>query len=108
VASIAFFVVFRRYGPGYTVIDQGLHGCHSPGSFFFLLLPCLKIVVHASSFLQRQLPAGVFAPTLLLVRCWERRSVLFEKIFFPAPFRFRGFLWRGGLGVLFAAFLRSR
>jgi chloride channel protein, CIC family len=103
VGAIAFFGVPQVMGPGYTVIDQAMHGQFTWK--FLLALALLKIVATTISF-SSGTPGGMFAPTLFVGAMLGASIGTFEKIFFPAFPISVGSYALVGMGVLFAAFLR--
>ena len=103
VGAIAFFGVPQVMGPGYTVIDQAMHGQFTWK--FRLALALLKIVATTISF-SSGTPGGMFAPTLFIGAMLGASIGTFEKIFFPAFPISVGSYALVGMGVLFAAFLR--
>ncbi len=103
VGAIAFFGVPQVMGPGYSVIDQAMHGEFTWK--FLLALALLKIVATTISF-SSGTPGGMFAPTLFIGAMLGASIGTFEKIFFPAFPISVGSYALVGMGVLFAAFLR--
>ncbi len=103
VGAIAFFGAPQVMGPGYSVIDQAMHGEFTWK--FLLALVLLKIVATTISF-SSGTPGGMFAPTLFIGAMLGGSIGTFEKIFFPNfPISVASYSLVG-MGVLFAAFLR--
>jgi chloride channel protein, CIC family len=103
VGAIAFFGAPQVMGPGYSVIDQAMHGQFTWK--FLLALALLKIVATTISF-SSGTPGGMFAPTLFIGAMLGASIGTFEKIFFPSFPISVGSYALVGMGVLFAAFLR--
>jgi CIC family chloride channel protein len=103
VGAIAFFGAPQVMGPGYSTIDQAMHGVFTWK--FLLALALLKIVATTISF-SSGTPGGMFAPTLFIGAMLGASIGTFEKIFFPNfPISVASYALVG-MGVLFAAFLR--
>ncbi len=103
VGAIAYFGMPQVMGPGYSVIDQAIHGQYTWK--FLLLLVLLKIVATTISF-SSGTPGGMFAPTLFIGAMLGASIGTFEKIYFPHFPISVGSYALVGMGVLFAAFLR--
>jgi chloride channel protein, CIC family len=103
VGAIAFFGAPQVMGPGYSVIDQAMHGGYTWK--FLLALALLKIFATTISF-SSGTPGGMFAPTLFIGAMLGASIGTFEKIFFPHFPISVGSYALVGMGVLFAAFLR--
>ena len=103
VGAIAYFGAPQVMGPGYSVIDQAMHGGFTWK--FLLVLALLKIVATTISFCSGT-PGGMFAPTLFVGAMLGASIGTFEKVFFPHfPISLASYALVG-MGVLFAAFLR--
>ncbi len=103
VGAIAYFGAPQVMGPGYSVIDQAMHGVFTWK--FLLVLALLKILATTISF-SSGTPGGMFAPTLFIGAMLGASIGTFEKIFFPNfPISVASYALVG-MGVLFAAFLR--
>ena len=103
VGAIGYFGAPQVMGPGYTVIDQAMHGQFTWK--FLMALALLKIVATTISF-SSGTPGGMFAPTLFIGAMLGASIGTFEKIFFPSFHVSVGSYALAGMGVLFAAFLR--
>jgi chloride channel protein, CIC family len=103
VGVIAFFGMPQVMGPGYTVIDQAIHGQFTWK--FLLVLVLLKIFATTISF-SSGTPGGMFAPTLFIGAMLGASIGTFEKFYFPNFPISVGSYALVGMGVLFAAFLR--
>ncbi len=103
VGAIGFFGAPQVMGPGYSVIDQAMHGEFTWK--FLLALALLKIVATTISF-SSGTPGGMFAPTLFIGAMLGASIGTFERIFFPSFPISVGSYALVGMGVLFAAFLR--
>jgi CIC family chloride channel protein len=103
VGAIAYFGAPQVMGPGYSVIDQAMHGQFTWK--FLLALALLKIIATTISF-SSGTPGGMFAPTLFVGAMLGASIGTFEKIFFPTFPISVGSYALVGMGVLFAAFLR--
>jgi CIC family chloride channel protein len=103
VGTIAYLGMPQVMGPGYTVIDQAIHGQFTWK--FLLLLVVLKIFATTISF-SSGTPGGMFAPTLFIGAMLGASIGTFEKIYFPNFPISVGSYALVGMGVLFAAFLR--
>jgi chloride channel protein, CIC family len=103
VGAIGYFGAPQVMGPGYTVIDQAMHGQFTWK--FLMALALLKIVATTISF-SSGTPGGMFAPTLFIGAMLGASIGTFEKIFFPSFHISVGSYALAGMGVLFAAFLR--
>jgi chloride channel protein, CIC family len=103
VGAIGYFGAPQVMGPGYTVIDQAMHGQFTWK--FLMVLALLKIVATTISF-SSGTPGGMFAPTLFIGAMLGASIGTFEKIFFPSFHVSVGSYALVGMGVLFAAFLR--
>src|SRR6201996_8721541 len=103
VGAIGYFGAPQVMGPGYTVIDQAMHGQFTWK--FLMALALLKIAATTISF-SSGTPGGMFAPTLFIGAMLGASIGTFEKIFFPAFPISVGSYALVGMGVLFAAFLR--
>jgi len=103
VGAIGYFGAPQVMGPGYTVIDQAMHGQFTWK--FLMALALLKIVATTISF-SSGTPGGMFAPTLFIGAMLGASIGTFERIFFPSFHVSVGSYALAGMGVLFAAFLR--
>jgi chloride channel protein, CIC family len=103
VGAIAYFGAPQVMGPGYSTIDQAMHGQFTWK--FLLALALLKILATTISF-SSGTPGGMFAPTLFIGAMLGASIGTFEKTFFPAFPITVGSYALAGMGVLFAAFLR--
>jgi CIC family chloride channel protein len=103
VGVIAYLGMPQVMGPGYTVIDQAIHGQFTWK--FLLVLVLLKIFATTISF-SSGTPGGMFAPTLFIGAMLGASIGTFEKFYFPNFPISVGSYALVGMGVLFAAFLR--
>jgi chloride channel protein, CIC family len=103
VGAIAYFGLPQVMGPGYSVMDQAMHGGFTWK--FLLVLALFKIVATTISF-SSGTPGGMFAPTLFIGAMLGAAIGTFEKTFFPMFPISVGSYALAGMGVLFAAFLR--
>ena len=104
VGAIGFFGFPQVMGPGYTTIDQVMHGQFAWK--LLLALGLLKILATTLSF-SSGTPGGMFAPTLFTGAMLGAAVGTFEKLFFPHLTGSVGSYALVGMGVLFAAFLRA-
>jgi chloride channel protein, CIC family len=103
VGAIGYFGAPAVMGPGYSAIDQAMHGFFTWKFLFALAL--LKILATTLSF-SSGTPGGMFAPTLFIGAMLGAAIASFERVFFPHLPVSVGSYALVGMGVLFAGFLR--
>jgi CIC family chloride channel protein len=104
VGGIGYFGFAQVMGPGYSAIDQAMHGQFAWK--LLLALAVLKIVATTLSF-SSGTPGGMFAPTLFVGAMLGAAVGSLEKVFLPHLTGSIGSYALVGMGVLFAAFLRA-
>ena len=104
VGGIGYLGFAQVMGPGYSAIDQAMHGQFAWK--LLLALAALKILATTLSF-SSGTPGGMFAPTLFVGAMLGAAVGSLEKIFFPHLTGSIGSYALVGMGVLFAAFLRA-
>ncbi|HZD47449.1 MAG TPA: chloride channel protein [Silvibacterium sp.] len=104
VGTIGYFGFPQVMGPGYSVIDQAMHGQFAWKLLVGLAL--LKLLATTLSF-SSGTPGGMFAPTLFIGAMLGAAVGTFEKHYFPQLTGTIGLYALAGMGVLFAAFLRA-
>jgi chloride channel protein, CIC family len=104
VGAIGYFGFPQVMGPGYSVMDQAMHGQFTWK--LLLALAVLKLLATTLSF-SSGTPGGMFAPTLFIGAMLGAAVAIFEKHYFPLLTGTVGSYALAGMGVLFAAFLRA-
>lgn len=103
VGLIGFFGFPLIMGPGYSVMNQAMHGQFTWK--LLLALALLKILATTISF-SSGTPGGMFAPTLFIGAMLGASIGTFEKVYLALPSISIGSYALVGMGVLFAGFLR--
>jgi chloride channel protein, CIC family len=104
VGAIGYFGLPQVMGAGYDAIDQAMHAQFAWK--LLLLLALFKIIATSLSF-SSGTPGGMFAPTLFVGAMLGAAVGAFGKIYFPHLTGSLGSYALVGMGVLFAAFMRT-